>query len=184
MFGRTACGKPSIRQKTLGLPQLVLRTVGLPHATSLPAAAHCQVRGVDSISTDELSFILDASGACALVAQDARTLQRLLPHLPASVGLLWELLAGRAEISGPQAGRNAGRLPAEGARTSACASSPPACLHNPSYDAALPAARQDSCNFAVELWGDAPAAPSKPSLRVVSASRLVGCQWPPTALDA
>ncbi|PSC74557.1 long-chain-fatty-acid-ligase [Micractinium conductrix] len=77
------------------------------------AGAADAVRGVDSISTDELSFILDASGACALVAQDARTLQRLLPHLP------------------------------------------------------------DSCNFAVELWGDAPAAPSKPSLRVLTFDQLL-----------
>lgn len=40
------------------------------------------VRGTLSIATEELRFILDSSGAIAVVVQDAATLERLLPELP------------------------------------------------------------------------------------------------------
>ncbi|KAL4424118.1 hypothetical protein ABPG75_001419 [Micractinium tetrahymenae] len=48
----------------------------------MAAGAVDAVRGVDSISTDELRFILESSEAPALVVQDAHTLERLLPEMP------------------------------------------------------------------------------------------------------
>ena len=45
-----------------------------------------QVRGVTSISSEELLFILETCEASALVVQDAQTLERLLPELPVGCG--------------------------------------------------------------------------------------------------
>ena len=127
-----------------------------------------QVRGVTSISTEELRFILEACEASALVVQDAPTLERLLPELPVGCG-----------------GRNC--LPARHRCCCHCCAtvSIAAQQHNsPHY------CLQDCCDLAVVLWGEVPSAAVELGHHqllavtfndVIARGREAGATWQPPA---
>ena len=75
----------------------------------MAAGAVDAVRGTLSISTEELAFILRSAEAAAVVAQDAATLERLLPGLPVRCATLC-MCCGLMRCACRHAGAPAARL--------------------------------------------------------------------------